>query len=45
MSASTKQKHVFLEAINTYPLPTENKSIVKVFKFKSHVLLSHESIY
>lgn len=45
MSASTKQKHVFLEAINTYPLPTETQSIVKVFKFKSHVLWSHESIY
>jgi hypothetical protein len=32
MSASTKQKHVFLEALNSLPLPTENQSIVKVLK-------------
>lgn len=30
MSASTKQKHVFLEALNTFDLPTETQSIVKV---------------
>ena len=30
MSASTKKKHVFLEAINNFTLPTQNQSIVRV---------------
>ena len=30
MSAATKKKHVFLEAINTFTLPTENQQIVRV---------------
>jgi hypothetical protein len=30
MSAATKKKHVFLENINNFDLPTENQKIVKV---------------
>ena len=32
MSASTKRKHVFLEAINNFTLPTQNQSIVRVIQ-------------
>ena len=31
MSASTKQKHVFLETINNLTLPADNQQIVKVY--------------
>jgi len=39
MSAATKKKHVFLETINNFDLPTENQKIVKVrIFFQNHVL-------
>ena len=30
MSAATKMKHVFLETLNNFSLPTENQTIVRV---------------
>ncbi|RMZ95029.1 putative RNA-binding EIF1AD [Brachionus plicatilis] len=30
MSAATKKKHVFLETINNYSLPTDNQTIVRI---------------
>ena len=41
MSAATKKKHVFLETINNFDLPTENQKIVKVrifFKIMLYII-------
>ena len=43
MSAATKKKHVFLETINNFDLPTEKQKIVKVkFFFSNHVFYNHK---
>ena len=43
MSAATKKKHVFLETINNFDLPTEKQKIVKVkFFFQNHVFYNHK---
>ena len=34
MSATTKKKHVFLETINNYSVPTDTQTIVRVSLYK-----------